>query len=211
MCALCRSLLAYNSYIPTYTMALLIHHPIIRHPHEKNSITVHIINFYSLSISTIIYPDSLMGAFVQHGSINFSIARYIYIENESELCARCNPYRCRFFVGNRPNLHPSPRLNWIPLHGSIVSLFLLNIYKQRKKLREKKKRNWKEKIRSIASKERKNGEFSCVHRGEKRFHMTKRCPISFVSNGTRKHRGWPKFFSWPCCPFGSPPWNKYGL
>lgn len=79
MCALCRSLLAYNSYIPTYTMALLIHHPIIRHPHEKNSITVHIINFYSLGISTIIYPDSLMGAFVQHGSINFSIARYIYI------------------------------------------------------------------------------------------------------------------------------------
>lgn len=44
-------------------------------------------------------------------------------------------------------------------------------------------------------------EFCRVHRGEKRFHMTKRCPISFVSNGTRKHRGWPKFFSWPCCPF----------
>lgn len=37
-------------------------------------------------------------------------------------------------------------------------------------------------------------EFSRVHRGEKRFHMTKRCPISFVSNGTRKHQGWPKFF-----------------
>lgn len=183
-------------------MALLIHHPIIRHPHEKNSITVHIINFYSLGISTIIYPDSLMEAFVQHGSINFSIARYIYIyiENATKPSsahdAQSNPYRCRFFVGNRPNLYPSPRLNWIPLHGSIVSPFLLNIL-AREKLREKKKRKKEiEKKRSLFPDEgTKDREFSCVHRGEKRFHMTKRCPISFVSNGTRKHRGWPKFFS----------------
>ena len=75
MCALSRSLLAYNTYIPTYTMALFIHHPIIRHPYEKNSITVHIINFYSVGISTIIYiyPDSLTRAFIQRGLINFPI------------------------------------------------------------------------------------------------------------------------------------------
>ena len=80
MCALSRSLLAYNTYIPTYTMALFIHHPIIRHPYEKNSITVHIINFYSVGISTIIYiyPDSLTRAFIQRGLINFPITLDTY-------------------------------------------------------------------------------------------------------------------------------------
>lgn len=59
-------------------MALFIYHPIIRHPHEKNSIILHIINFYSVGILIIIYPDSLTRAFIQHGLINFPIAPNIY-------------------------------------------------------------------------------------------------------------------------------------
>lgn len=59
-------------------MALFIHHPIIRHPHEKNSIILRIINFYSVGILIIIYPDSLTRAFIQHGLINFPIAPNIY-------------------------------------------------------------------------------------------------------------------------------------